>query len=508
MSRKSGILMHISSLPSKYGIGTFGQAAYDFVDFLEKSGQTYWQVLPMGPTDFGNSPYQSSSVFAGNPFLIDLELLIKDGLLSEKDCELDWGSDEEKVDFSKLIEQRLPLLKKAFANFEPNRYYDSFCKENAQWLDDYALYMALKAHYKCAWQNWPAELAQREEAALAKANEEHKQEVDFHKFLQYKFDEQWKYLKRYANKKGIQFIGDIPIYTATDSSDTWAEPKQFQLDEKGHPSAVAGVPPDAFSETGQLWGNPLYDWEAMEKDGYQWWIRRMESNRKLYDKVRIDHFRGLESYFSVPADEKTAENGKWIKGPGMKLLDAISAKLGEVDVIAEDLGVITDDVRALLKESGFPGMKVLQFAFDPKNESSYLPHNCVGNTVVYTGTHDNNTVLGWFDSIGEEDKAFVCDYLNIKGSEEISWGLVRAAWASGADLAMAQMQDFLDLPESCRMNMPGTAENNWNWRMKPNQLGDELAAKIKKLTKLYFRNTDKTTEKKKEEKNKEEKNKE
>ena len=504
MSRKSGILMHISSLPSKYGIGTFGQAAYDFVDFLEQSAQSYWQVLPMGPTDFGNSPYQSSSVFAGNPFFIDLELLVKDGLLSEADCEGDWGSDEEKVDFSRIIAQRLPLLEKAFANFEPNRYYDSFCKDNEQWLEDYALYMALKSFYKCPWQQWPAELAQREEAALAKAKEEHAEEVAFHKFLQYKFDEQWKYLKRYANKKGVELIGDIPIYTAADSSDTWAEPKQFQLDEKGHPSAVAGVPPDAFSATGQLWGNPLYDWEAMEKDGYQWWIRRMETNRKLYDKVRIDHFRGLESYFAVPAGDKTAENGKWMPGPGMKLFHALEEKLGKLDVIAEDLGVITDEVRALLKETAFPGMKILQFAFDPNNESSYLPHNCVGSTVVYTGTHDNNTARGWFDSISESDIEFVCDYLNIKGSEDISWALVRSAWGSAAELAMAQMQDFLDLPQSCRMNMPGTAENNWNWRMKPNQLSDELAAKIKKLTKIYFRNTEKTketkTEIKKEEK--------
>ncbi len=494
MSRKSGILMHISSLPSKYGIGTFGQEAYDFVDFLEKSGQTYWQVLPMGPTDFGNSPYQSSSVFAGNPFFIDLDLLVKDGLLSSEDCEGDWGNDEEKVDFSKLIEKRLPLLRKAFERFEPNRYYDSFCKENQQWLEDFALYMALKGQYKCPWQQWPKELAQRDESALAKAKEEYSTEVNFHKFLQYKFDEQWKYLKRYANKKGIQFIGDIPIYTATDSSDTWAEPKQFQLDEKGYPSAVAGVPPDAFSETGQLWGNPLYDWEAMENDGYQWWIRRMETNCKLYDKVRIDHFRGLESYFAIPSGEKTAENGKWISGPGMNLFHAIEKKLGKVDVIAEDLGVITDEVRALLKESGFPGMKVLQFAFDPNNESSYLPHNCAGNTVVYTGTHDNNTVRGWFDSIGEADKEFVLAYLNIDSGEDISWALVRAAWSSAADSAMAQMQDFLDLPQSCRMNMPGTAVDNWNWRMKPNQLKDELAARIKKLTKLYFRNIKKTKE--------------
>ncbi|MBQ8599511.1 MAG: 4-alpha-glucanotransferase [Oscillospiraceae bacterium] len=487
MTRKSGILMHISSLPSKYGIGTFGQEAYDFVDFLEKSGQSYWQVLPMGPTDFGNSPYQSSSVFAGNPFFIDLEALMKEGLLSAEDCELSWGENPEQVDFNAIIANRLPVLRKAFENFEPNRYYDVFCKDNAHWLEDYALYMALKGAYKCPWQDWPEALRDRDEAAMKQAKEEYAREIAFHQFLQYKFDEQWKYLKRYANKKGVKLIGDIPIYTAPDSSDTWAERSQFQLDEKGHPLAVAGVPPDAFSETGQLWGNPLYDWEKMEQDGYQWWLRRMEHNAKLYDKVRIDHFRGLESYFAVPYGDKTAENGKWVKGPDIKLFQAIENKLGKVDVIAEDLGVITDDVRALLKATGFPGMKILQFAFDPNVESSYLPHNCAGNTVVYTGTHDNNTALGWFDGISGSDKEFVCDYLNIKGREEISWALVRAAWGSAAELAMAQMQDFLDLPESGRMNTPGTSVNNWMWRMKPAQLTDELAAKLKKLTKIYFR---------------------
>ncbi len=484
--RKSGILMHISSLPSKYGIGTFGKAAYDFVDFLEKAGQKCWQVLPMGPTDFGNSPYQSSSVFAGNPFFIDLDVLCEEGLLSESDCQLNWGEDAEKVDFDLLLKQRLPLLKKAFSNFKPDEKLEKFCEENSFWLEDYALYMALKNRFGCEWQKWPKALKEREETMLAQAKKDFAGEVDFHIFLQYKFDEQWRKLKAYANKKEIEIIGDVPIYTAPDSSDTWAQPKQFQLDEEGYPSSVAGVPPDAFSETGQLWGNPLYDWKAMEKDDYLWWSKRMEHDLKLYDVVRIDHFRGLESYYSIPRGDKTAENGHWEKGPDIKLFQTLEKKLGKLNVIAEDLGMLTEEVHVLRKATGFPGMKILQFSFDPTVESSYMPHNCYGNTVVYSGTHDNNTTLGWFDSISESDKEFVCDYLNCKGREDISWAMIRAAWGTAAPLAMIQMQDVLDLPESCRMNQPGTL-GNWTWRMKEDAISEELAKKLNKLTKTFYR---------------------
>ncbi len=487
MTRSSGILMHISSLPSRYGIGTFGNAAYSFVDFLAKAGQKYWQVLPMGPTDYGNSPYQSSSVFAGNPFFIDLDFLVKDGLLEECDCELDWGSDPEKVDFDKLLAQRMNVLRKAFEGFIPGTRFEIFCNKNKHWLDDYALYMAIKNEQHCQWQEWPEELKLRKRSAMEAVKKEQQQEIIFQKFLQFKFWEQWSYLKRYANKKGIEIIGDVPIYTAGDSSDTWANGEQFQLNKEGYPSSVAGVPPDAFSETGQLWGNPLYDWKRMNRDGYKWWLQRMEHNAKLYDKVRIDHFRGLESYWAIPAGDKTAENGKWIKGPGLKLFRAMEKKMGELNVIAEDLGILTDEVHALREATGFPGMKILQFAFDPENESTYLPHNCVGNVVVYTGTHDNNTALGWFDSLSEKEREFVCRYLNIGSREDISWALIRAAWGSSAQLAMCQMQELLDLPESARMNTPGTVVNNWQWRMKPGQLTDELAEKLKNLTKTYYR---------------------
>ncbi len=486
MTRASGILLHISSLPGEYGIGTFGRKAYDFVDFLEKAGQKYWQVLPMGPTDYGNSPYQSSSVFAGNPFFIDPELLVEEGLLKEKDCEGNWGENPEQVDFDRLIVQRPKLLHQAFSAFQPSDDYESFCEENRFWLEDYALYMALKEEYGCGWQKWPKELKQRQKEALDQAKIVYRDKIAFHQFLQYEFHSQWSRLKKYANEKNVKIIGDIPIYTAADSADTWAEPEQFQLDADGYPLAVAGVPPDAFSETGQLWGNPLYNWKNMKKDGYDWWLRRMAHNQKLYDTIRIDHFRGLESYYSVPYGAQTAENGHWEKGPGLAFFKKMEKKLGKLDVIAEDLGILTEEVHRLRKKSGFPGMKILQFAFSPEEESSYLPHNCEKNSVIYTGTHDNNTALGWFEDLRGEEQDFVCRYIHIKGREELSWGLVRAAWAAPSQLAVAQMQDFLDLPGTARMNRPGTL-GNWQWRMKDGQLTDELAEKLRILTKTYFR---------------------
>ncbi len=487
MTRASGVLLHISSLPSKYGIGTFGKEAYRFIDFLEQAGQKYWQVLPMSPTEVGNSPYQSSSVFAGNPFFIDLDFLVKDGLLSPEDLQGDWGSDPEKVDFDTLLGQRMDVLRKAFDAFIPGTRFEIFCNKNSHWLDDYALFMAIRKEQGSPWQSWPTELKQRKASALKTVKQSCANEILFQKFLQFKFYEQWSFLKRYANKKGIELIGDVPIYTASDSADCWSNPEQFQLNKEGYPSAVAGVPPDAFSETGQLWGNPLYDWKKMHWDGYKWWLQRMEHNSKLYNKVRIDHFRGLESYWSVPAGDKTAENGKWEKGPGLRLFRAMEKKLGKLNIIAEDLGVITPEVEQLRRDAGLPGMKILQFAFDPNNESSYLPHNCCGRTVVYTGTHDNDTALGWFDGLDEETQAYVCRYLNIEGREDVSLALIRAAWSSGAELAMCQMQDILDLDSSCRMNTPGTVEGNWFWRMKPDALSEELALELAKLTKLYWR---------------------
>ncbi len=492
MKRASGVLLHISSLPSHYGIGTFGKEAYRFVDFLEAAGQKYWQVLPMNPTDFGDSPYQSSSAFAGNPYFIDLDFLVKDGLLTPEDCKCDWGAEPEKVNFDAIRSHRMTVLRKAFESFIPGVRFEIFCNKNSYWLDDYAIYAAMKKEQQVEWQKWPDELKQRKHSALKTVKQSCEHEILFQKFLQYKFYEQWSFLKRYANKKGISIIGDVPIYTASDSADCWSQPEQFQLNKEGYPISVAGVPPDAFSETGQLWGNPLYDWKKMHWDGYKWWIQRMEHNFKLYDMLRVDHFRGLESYWSVPAGDETAENGVWVKGPGIKLFRAIkkhfeSKKLMKMNIIAEDLGIITPEVDQLRMEAGFPGMKVLQFAFNPNEESSYLPHNCWGKTVVYTGTHDNQTALGHFDSASDGEKAYICKYLGIKGRDEVSYGFIRAAWGSGAELAICQMQDILDLDDNSRMNTPGTVKGNWQWRMKSDALNDELAAKLRDITKLYCR---------------------
>lgn len=487
MKRASGILLHISSLPSKYGIGTFGKAAYDFVDFLEKSGQKYWQVLPMTPTDYGNSPYQSCSVFAGNPFFIDLDFLKKEGLLSQRDLDLDWGKNQERVDYQILIKNRMRILRKAFKNYSCDEKMEKFCRENQDWLEDYALYMALKNYYKSPWQTWDKALRTRKSFALNQAKKVFAEEIKFQKFVQFKFYEQWKYLKCYANKKGVEIIGDIPIYTAQDSADTWSEPQEFQLNKEGYPLEVAGVPPDAFSETGQLWGNPLYRWNKMKRNGYSWWQKRMKHNQKLYDKVRIDHFRGLESYYAIPYGDKTAQNGKWQKGPNLHFFQTLEKNLGKIDIIAEDLGMLTEEVHKLRKDCGFPGMKILQFAFDLSHESLYLPHNCEKNSVIYTGTHDNNTILGWFESLNDKEKEFVCAYTSAKGAEDISWALVREAWKSCSELAICQMQDLLNLDKNARMNLPGTVGNNWEWRLKPNQITDDLAEKLSLLTKVCFR---------------------
>lgn len=487
MSRNSGILLHISSLPAAYGIGSLGKSAFEFVDFLAAAGQSYWQLLPMNPIGKGNSPYQSSSVFAGEPLFIDLDLLIEEGLLDKEDMVGDWGQNAEQVDFALVTKRREPLLRKAFSHFVPNEDYERFCWENRHWLDSYSLYQLLHARYGCPWQQWPEAFRRREPQSMDALRKQEQQELQYHCFLQYQWQRQWERLKRYANDKGVQLFGDVPIYTAEDSADTWAEPEQFQLDERGYPQLLAGVPPDAFSEEGQLWGNPLYDWQRMEQDGYDWWLRRLQRNQQLYDVMRLDHFRGMESYYAVPATAKTAKEGTWKKGPGVALFCTLEQKLGPLNMIAEDLGIITPEVEVLRRACGFPGMKILQFAFDPQEESSYLPHNCAGNTVVYTGTHDNNTILGWFDHLSPEETDFVCRYLNCKGREDICWALLRAAWACNAELAMAPMQDLLELPESCRMNLPGTAKGNWGWRMRADALSPELAKRLLDLTQLYFR---------------------
>lgn len=491
MKRSSGILMHITSLPSPYGIGTFGKEAYEFVDFLVKAGQKYWQILPLGSTSFGDSPYQSFSAFAGNPYFIDLHLLSKEGLLQKKDYEtLDFGHNALSIDYEKIFKNKMKVLKVAYNNAK-NKYVgdiEEFKKKNNLWLEDYALYMAVKERFQLKpWKFWDEDIKLRKESALNTYKRELKEEIEYWVFLQYLFYKQYEELKAYAHSKGIKIIGDIPIYVAEDSADTWANSNIFLLDENKTPTVVAGCPPDAFSETGQLWGNPIYDWKVLEEEDYQWWIERIDASRKIYDVIRIDHFRGFESYWQIPFGEETAINGTWVKGPGIKLFNAIKQALGNVEIIAEDLGFLTEEVVNFRIESGYPGMKVLQFAFDSREESDYLPHNYEKNCVVYTGTHDNYTVNGWFKNTNKPDVDYAVRYLNLNEKEGYNWGFIRGALSSVGTLAIAQMQDYLGLEDEGRMNIPSTLGGNWQWRVKKEALTEELAEKINKITKLYGR---------------------
>ena len=489
--RKSGILLPVSSIPSKYGIGTFSKEAYQFIDFLEKSGQTLWQILPLGPTGYGDSPYQSFSTFAGNPYFIDLEALIKEGLLKRSDCsKYDFGDDENSVDYEKIYNSRFEVLRKAFKNssIQEDKNFQKFDKENSYWLDDYALFMAIKnANDGKSFLEWDDDLKLRNKEALENEKQKNKEEILFYKFQQYYFTKQWKALKKYANEKGIEIIGDIPIYVALDSADVWANPELFQLDENLNPIGVAGCPPDSFSETGQLWGNPLYKWDYHKETGYKWWLKRMAYCYELYDIVRIDHFRGFDEYYYIPYEDETAEFGHWEKGPGYDLFGTIKEKLGEKKIIAEDLGFLTDSVIELVKKCGYPGMKILQFAFDSKEESDYLPHNYGHNSVVYTGTHDNDTIAGWYKTLCKKDKTFAKEYLNISSEEEIEWVFIRAALASVSDIAVIPMQDYLGLGSKARINIPSTLGINWKWRMGQKDCNKNLAVRIKKLCKMYGR---------------------
>ena len=489
--RSSGVLMHISSLPSPYGIGTMGREARKFVHFLMKSGQSYWQVLPICPTSYGDSPYQSFSSFAGNPYFIDLEILCREKLLQEQECEMYfWGEDPAQVDYGVLYENRYPLLHKAWERFRKKipGDYGKFCQEEADWLEDYALFMALKdAHNGAAWTEWETELRKREEKALAKARDELAEEIGFWKMIQYLFYQQWKALKRYANDKGIRIIGDVPIYVALDSADVWAEPSQFYLDEELMPLDVAGCPPDAFSEDGQLWGNPLFRWDVMKEDGYRWWTRRLQKMSGLFDVIRIDHFRGFDSYYAIPYGEATARNGEWREGPGIELFQTVEQKLGKLTIIAEDLGFLTDSVRKMLKDSGYPGMKVIQFAFDTREDGDYLPHNYDRNSVVYAGTHDNDTIVGWMKTAPRASVSFAKEYLKLNRREGYHWGVMRAVWSSVSDTAVVTMQDLLGIGSAARMNTPSTLGGNWSWRMKPDAIDTKLVKKIRKQTELYGR---------------------
>ncbi len=496
MKRSSGILFHISSLPSPYGIGTFGKAATDFVDFLAEAGQRFWQILPIGPTGYGDSPYQSFSTFAGNPYFIDLDLLAADGLLTPQDyVNLDWGSDPERTDYDKLYRSRFRVLFAAYRHLDENKRASlaAFTRENAHWLEDYALYMALKDSLGGApWSEWPQELRTRQPAALAHARARLAPEIDFWRFIQHRFTDQWLALKAYANRRGVRIIGDLPIYVAEDSADVWANPSLFELDDDLCPVRVAGCPPDAFSKTGQLWGNPLYRWTDRREAVFAWWVRRMKAAAAWYDVVRIDHFRGFDSYYAIPAKDKTAEHGQWVQGPGYALFEALRAGLGKQgkEIIAEDLGMLTRSVHTLRKKTGYPGMKVLQFAFDAKGDSDYLPHNHEKNCVVYTGTHDNDTVCGWLKTARRADARFCRQYLNLHRNEPVSWGFIRAAWASPGSTAIAPMQDFLSLGREARMNTPSTLGGNWVWRAHPGILTPALARDIYEITTLYGRRAD------------------
>lgn len=488
--RASGILFPIFSLPSEHGIGTLGAQAYRFVDFLAAAGQKYWQILPIGPTSYGDSPYQSFSAFAGNPYFIDLDVLTEQGLLEPWDYEnTDFGESRVYIDYAKLYKTRFTVLRHAFERgFARDKEAVAAFEQKNSWLPDYALFMALKYQFGLkAWKHWEEDIRQRRPAAMKAWRAKLSDEIDFWRYLQYLFFGQWERLKRYANRRGIKMIGDIPIYVAEDSADTWANPDIFWFDEKLNPVKVAGVPPDGFSATGQLWGNPLYRWDTLEERGYDWWLARIRGTLSIYDVLRIDHFRGFDSYYAIPYKDATAENGVWMKGPGMQLFKALEAELGKMDIIAEDLGFLTPSVRRLLKSSGYPGMKVLQFAFDSREESDYLPHNYPHNCVVYTGTHDNDTVAGWLKTAPREDVRFCRRYLRMTRHEGENWGFIKAAWSSCADLAVAQLQDFLNYGSGARINIPSTLGNNWRWRLQKGVLDAALAKKIRGITKLYAR---------------------
>ena len=492
MTRSSGILMPMSSLPSPYGIGTMGKAAYEFVDFLKAAGQKYWQLLPMGPTSYGDSPYASFSTFAGNPYFIDLDMLVEEGLLKNADLKgIRWSVKKDRVDYGLIFQSRFKVLRKAWQNGRETLAEEivAFRRENAGWLEDYALFMAVKGKFNLAgWTQWPDEdIRLHKPEAVEKYGRELKEEVDFYVFMQFLFFRQWEALRAYAREAGVQLIGDIPIYVAMDSADVWSAPQYFQLDGENVPTEVSGVPPDAFTEDGQLWGNPLYDWDAMASDGYGWWIRRIDGAKKLYDVIRIDHFRGLESYWSVPYGAETAREGQWRPGPGMKLVGVLASWFHDLSFIAEDLGYVTPEVKALLADSGFPGMKILEFAFDAHGESDYLPHRCTSNSVCYMGTHDNDTVQGWLKTMREEDLDFASRYMHITEDEGWNWGLIRTGMATASNLFVVQMQDVLELPAGCRMNTPGTSAGNWQWRMLPGLLTQELADKLLTYTKTFRR---------------------
>lgn len=489
-NRGSGILMHISSLPGPYGIGTLGDKAREFADFLAAAGQKYWQLLPVGPTGYGDSPYASFSSFAGNPYFIDLDYLVRDGLLTKEDlAPLEEGFDPEKVDYSRLYNERYPILKKAFGNFDiGNMGFQAFVAEKKDWLNDYAIFMALKNKFVGKnFYNWPDSYKYRDPVALEEFARDHQEEIDFQKFIQYEFFKQWTDFKAYVNERNIKIIGDLPIFVAADSLEIWTKPHLFQMEKDLRPKYVGGCPPDYFSEDGQLWGNPVYDWKANKEEGYNFWINRIKHNLEIFDVLRLDHFRGFESYWKIPYGDENARRGFWESGPAMDLFQKVKEEIGELSIIAEDLGYITEEVVNFRKETGFPSMKVLQFAFNSDATSDYLPHNLVDNSVIYTGTHDNDTIKGWVANASEDELNFARKYFNIDEEEGFNHGLIRGAMTSVSFMAIFQMQDFLDLGNEARMNNPGKIGDNWTWRMKDHAISEQIIAELRELTRISGR---------------------
>ncbi|MDR1701130.1 MAG: 4-alpha-glucanotransferase [Lachnoclostridium sp.] len=494
--RRSGILLPISSLPSDYGIGALDRQAYAFIDVLKAAGQSCWQILPIGPTSYGDSPYQSFSTFAGNPYYISLDVLIGKGYLTKEECmSVDFDGHPNYIEYEKIYKGRFALLKLAYKRscVQEDAGFHYYIEQNAGWLTDYAFFMAIKDDYNgLSYLEWEDDIRKREPEAMEKYRERLQDEIQFYMYLQYEFDNQWNNIKAYANENGIQIIGDIPIYVALDSADTWANPELFQLTDELEPIAVAGCPPDGFSALGQLWGNPLYQWDYHKETKYDWWIKRIKNCSKWYDFIRIDHFRGFDEYYSIPFGHKDAVKGHWERGPGIDIFQTLKNELGNLNIIAEDLGFLTDSVRKLLADTEFPGMKVLQFAFDTREESDYMPHNYERNCVVYTGTHDNETTKGWIENLPEWDKKVVLKYMDRKEEtdpDKLAWHLICMAMQSVADLCMIPAWDYLLLGNEARMNKPSTLGDNWKWKMSKDAFTPELIQRIFSITKIYSRLT-------------------
>ena len=487
IKRSAGILMPISSLPNIYGIGTLGKCAYDFIDFLSKANQSYWQILPLGHTSYKDSPYQTFSAFAGNPYFIDLDFLKNEDLLKYEEYQ-HLKTSENNIDYGFLYHNRYNVLKIAYSRFKKDKLFKEFVKTNKDWLNDYSLFMSLKSHFNgIGWQSWNSLFKTRNRSALASFKKEYASEICFWQFVQFMFFKQWKNVKEYANSKGIKIIGDIPIYVAMDSCDVWANPKYFQLDENLNPLRVAGCPPDDFSADGQLWGNPVYNYKTLKEDNYSWWIKRMKHSLEVFDIARIDHFRGFEAFWSVDAKHSTAKSGKWVKGPNVKLFKAMEKELGELNIIVEDLGFLTDSVYKMINKLGYPGMQVLEFGFDPWSDSYHAPHNIKNNSIVYTSSHDLAPLKGWYESLPYQNKRYILEYLCLENDQKIVEALIKRALSSNASLVIVPMQDYLELGNDARLNTPSTSENNWKWRASESDLIDDVAYRIRHFTKQYRR---------------------